>query len=164
MNCPFCGGPSQVKDSRPTTDGVRRRRECKTCHRRFTTFEELAQPDLRVLKADGSAELFEEAKLQRTLLRVCRDRPVREAQVRALARRLEAELMEEGVTSVKSSELARRVHGALEPLDLLAAERFAINYRDASGQVRFERRPRPVEEDPPQLGLFAEEDDEDATV
>lgn len=143
-----------MKDSRPTADGVRRRRECKVCHRRFTTFEELAQPDLRVVKADGSLEVFQEEKLRRALARVCRDRPVREGQIRSLARRLEAELMEEGVATVRSSELARRVHDALEPLDLLAAERFAINYRDSTGQVRFERRRPAQEDDVPQLDLF----------
>lgn len=160
MNCPFCEGSSQVKDSRPTSEGVRRRRECKECGRRFTTFEELAQPDLRVVKADGSVEPFREEKIRRVLQRVCRDRPVREAQIRSLSRRLEAELTEEGRTGVPSSELARRVLAALEPLDLMAAERFAINYRDSSGQLRFERRVRPADEEPPQLALFDDETDE----
>lgn len=110
-----------------------------------------------MLKADGSAELFEEEKLRRTLRRVCRERPVRDAQIRSLARRLEAELTEEGATSVRSSDLARRVLAALETLDPVAAERFAINYRDSTGQLRFERRPAPADE-APQLGLFPDAD------
>lgn len=154
MNCPFCDGPSQVKDSRPTADGVRRRRECKVCHRRFTTFEQLANMGLRVIKAGGQrTESFDETKIRAVVRRVCRERPVSERQIRWLSRRLQAELMEEGVSSVKSSEIARRVFEALTPLDPLAAERFAVNYRGGQGQLRFERRAeRPAEE--PQLGLF----------
>lgn len=160
MNCPFCDGSSQVKDSRPTSDGVRRRRECKECGRRFTTFEELAPPDLRVVKVDGSLEAFREEKLRRVLERVCRDRPVHDRRIRFLARRLEAELTEEDRSKVTSAELAQRVFTALEPLDLMAAERFAINYRDSTGQLRFERRPRPADEEPPQLALFEDETEE----
>jgi transcriptional repressor NrdR len=154
MNCPFCGGSTQVKDSRPSGDDVRRRRECKECERRFTTFESVAPLGLKVAKADGRLEEFDEAKVRRVLARVCRDRGIPEERLRAVARRLEAELAESERAKVRSGDIARGLLNVLRDLDSLAAERFALNYQDGEGHLDFDRATA-TEEPPPQLDLFS---------
>lgn len=156
MNCPYCDGSSKVVDSRPIPDGTRRRRQCDACGRRFTTHERLAPAEIRVIKRPGRApEPFDADKIARALLRVAGgDRPG-EAAVFALARRIEAELVDEGATTVRAAELARRVLEHLHEIDRLAATRFAADYTDLDGRLDFERRGEAGEgEEDEQLGLF----------
>ena len=74
MQCPFCGSDSAVTETRDSAEGVRRRRVCAACKRRFTTYEKVGSPGLRVEKRDGSHEPFDGDKLFRTLERVARHR------------------------------------------------------------------------------------------
>jgi transcriptional repressor NrdR len=75
VQCPFCERDSQVVDSRTTADGgVRRRRVCSQCKRRFTTYERVGSPNLKVLKRSDKTEPFSSDKLLRALRRVCRHR------------------------------------------------------------------------------------------
>jgi transcriptional repressor NrdR len=155
MKCPYCDGSSKVIDSRPIPDGIRRRRECEECERRFTTHERLAPSEMRVVKQAGRPpEPFDADKIARAVLRVGDGRLPEDA-ARGLARRVEAELVDEGVSSVRAAELARRVLGHLRELDRLAATRFAADYTDLEGRVTFER-PGEVDEGDPdeQFGLF----------
>jgi transcriptional repressor NrdR len=156
--CPYCGADSQVVDSRSSTEGVRRRRTCNQCKRRFTTYERAGSPTVKVLKRDGSYQPFEPDKIARVLRRVGRDRPaLAEAGARRLARALEAQLLDERVKQVRSGELIDRLLALLRPLDLVAHDRLAANYLDETGILRTDRVERA--EDAGQLGLFGDDDD-----
>lgn len=156
MKCPYCDGSSKVIDSRPMPDGIRRRRECEECSRRFTTHERLAPSEIRVIKQPGRPpEPFDAGKIARALLRVGRDGRLSEDAAQGLARRIEAELVDEGATTVRAAELARRVLERLRSVDRLAATRFAADYTDFDGRVDFQR-PGEVDEgeEDEQIGLF----------
>jgi transcriptional repressor NrdR len=158
MNCPYCDGPSKVVDSRPIPDGIRRRRECLDCERRFTTHERLAPAEIRVVKQPGrGSEPFDPEKIARAVARVGRDDGrLGEAEARGLARRIEAELVDAGRTSIRSAEIAERVLALLLEVDRLAAARFVADYTDLDGNVTFQR-PGEVEElEEEQFPLFAE--------
>lgn len=150
MECPYCRSDSRVLDSRRSGFDVRRRRECLECKRRFTTYERLEPPEIRVVKRRGPPQVFDRDKLVRAVLRVSRGRPVTRKACEDLVRGLEAELVGQGVESVTSAEIAERLLGRLEELDPLAARRFSSNYRGEDGVLRF---PWPEGEGPPQLAL-----------
>ncbi len=160
MNCPYCSGDSQVVDSRSTADAVRRRRICNECKRRFTTYERLGAPAIKVSKRSGKSEPFESAKIIRALTRVCRDRPrIGKEDILRIARAIEAQLVDERARSIRSSEIVSRLLGRLADLDRIAYNRLAANYIDEDGQLRTDPRQVP-DGDAGQLGLFAGEEDE----
>jgi transcriptional repressor NrdR len=136
-----------VTETRVTADveggqAMRRRRHCTVCKRRFTTYERLGPPALKVAKRDGSSEPFDGDKLLRALQRVCAHRPVRDADLRRLARDIEATLVDDvlgaGRKSVAWSDIAQLALRRLANVDPVAAQRLAVNYTDESGDVRFE--------------------------
>lgn len=159
MQCPYCGGDAAVLDSRTNADGVRRRRSCSNCKRRFTTYERVAAPSIKVIKRSGKSEPFDSAKIEAILQRVCRDRPkISSADTGRLARSVEAQLVDEHTKSIRSSELARRVLALVRDLDRLAYDRLAANYLDESGHLRTEGRSSDSDR-AGQLGLFPGDDD-----
>jgi transcriptional repressor NrdR len=125
-----------VLDSRGAADAVRRRRECLSCSRRFTTYERLAPSEIRVLKRDGSAEPFSRDKLVRVLTRLARERPVSPRALDELARGLEAGLVDAGVHAITSAQIADRLLVRLAELDAMMVQRFAINYTTDDGAIR----------------------------
>ena len=135
MDCPYCGGSSRVVDSRPITDGIRRRRECQRCERRFTTHERLAPVELRVLKAGGGSEEFQPAKIHRAVRRVTAGLGLSDERVRQLVRHVEAQLSLLGGPTVSSRHIAALVLDQLEALHPLAHHRFLSNYTDPEGRV-----------------------------
>ncbi len=153
MQCPYCDGDAAVLDSRTTTEGVRRRRSCSNCKRRFTTYEHIAAPAIKVSKRSGKAEPFDSDKIVKILVRVSRDRPSfgRDEAVR-LARTVEAQLLDEGTKSIRSDELANLVLSLLRDLDRLSYDRLAANYMDESGVLRTKASERQAAGG--QLGLF----------
>jgi transcriptional repressor NrdR len=159
VQCPYCESDSRVVDSRAATDGVRRRRVCNVCRRRFTTYERVGSPAIRVLKRGGKSQPFDPSKLRRVLLRVTRHRPsVTERDVDRVVRDLEGRLDDSGERSVRSGRLAELVLARLAELDRLAYDRFAANYLDETGQLRTDF-PRPMtDEEAQQLGLFRPDD------
>lgn len=155
MDCPYCGSASRVIDSRPIPDGVRRRRVCKVCTKRFTTHERLAPAQLKVRKRRGrTMESFQVGKLMASLERVVRGTSLDRSDAERLARRLELELTDEQAQGIYSLEIARRVLERLQDLDELAYERYAVNYREPSGGWTFE-----TGEESLQMGLFDLESD-----
>lgn len=159
MQCPYCGGDSNVTETRVTADGMRRRRFCTACKRRFTTYEKLGPPGLKVAKRDGAVEPFELDKLLLALRRVCAHRPgITDAALPRVARDIEARLVDSGRRSVAWSDLATLVHDRLANLDAVAAQRFAANYTDESGVLRFEGQVQDVSSH--QLGLPLLSEDE----
>ena len=92
MKCPYCNSEdSKVVDSRDTTDGVRRRRECISCQERFTTYERLQPVSLYVIKKDGRHEEFNKEKLLTGLRKACEKRPLNAGAIEAVADDIESE-------------------------------------------------------------------------
>ena len=158
MQCPYCNGDSSVTETRVTADGLRRRRVCTVCKRRFTTYEKLGAPGLKVHKRDGSIEPFDAEKLLVALRRVCAHRTgVRDEDLRRIVRDIEATLVDSSRKSVAWSEIVTLAMTRLENVDPVSAQRLAANYADETGAVRFDRGA--VELPPPQLGLPLPEDE-----
>lgn len=132
MHCPFCSADdTKVIDSRLVADGgqVRRRRECLSCHERFTTFEvaELLMP--RVIKTDGTREPFDENKLRSGLQRALEKRPVSVEQIETAVTQIKHNLQTTGEREVPSRQIGEWVMERLRELDQVAYVRFASVYR-----------------------------------
>lgn len=133
MKCPFCGhGDSQVKDSRPSEDGltIRRRRFCPACNSRFTTFERVQMRELTVLKAGGERRPFDRDKIQRSVDIAVRKRPVSPEQVEILVNQIVQKLESLGETEIPSALIGEMVMEGLKNLDKVAYVRFASVYRN----------------------------------
>lgn len=133
MKCPFCGElDTKVVDSRMAQEAtaIRRRRECTSCERRFTTYERLDEMLPLVRKKDGRTEPFDRQKLLAGLQRACVKRPVDGDALEALVRDLERTLQESGEKEVSSQAIGQAVLQRLRPLDDVAYVRFASVYRD----------------------------------
>lgn len=132
MKCPFCGcEESKVIDSRPTDEGerIRRRRECTSCFKRFTTYEIIESVPVIVVKKDKSREVFDRNKLFNGMLRACEKRPVSLDSIERSVNEIEAALQnsfDREVTSVRIGEMAM---DKLKDLDEVAYVRFASVYR-----------------------------------
>ncbi len=132
MKCPFCScEESKVIDSRPTDEGerIRRRRECISCQKRFTTYEIIESVPVIVVKKDKSREVFDRSKLFNGMLRACEKRPVSLDAIERAVNEIEATLqnsLDREVTSVYIGELAM---DKLRELDEVAYVRFASVYR-----------------------------------
>jgi transcriptional repressor NrdR len=138
MHCPFCRHEdTRVMDSRMAEDGtaVRRRRQCSACARRFTTVE---QTVLNVVKRTGVIEPFSRAKVVSGVSKACQGRPVDEADLARLARRVEDTLRASGLAEVPSQEVGLAILGPLRELDEVAYLRFASVYRSFDTLEDFE--------------------------
>lgn len=129
MKCPYCGcEDSKVVNSRSSDDGsaIRRRRECQSCVRRFTTYERAQLEPLMVVKRGGVRQAFNPDKLLRGLLLASEKRPIPEATLRAFAYSFEDEV---SAPEISSNEVGLRAMNFLRPLDDVAYIRFASVYR-----------------------------------
>ena len=141
MRCPWCGREDdRVVDSRAIELGtaVRRRRECLSCHRRYTTFERVEDLALTVIKRDGSKEPYLRDKLIAGIDKSLTNRPVTEEQVVAVAGRLESRLRRRG-PQVTSQDVGLEVLAELKKLDQVAYMRFASVYKDFQEVSDFEQ-------------------------
>ena len=132
MHCPFCSADdTKVIDSRLVSEGdqVRRRRECLSCHERFTTYEvaELLMP--KIIKSDGTREPFDEAKLRSGLQRALEKRPVGIEKIEAAITQIKHSLQTAGEREVPSRLIGEKVMEHLRELDQVAYVRFASVYR-----------------------------------
>lgn len=151
MQCPSCGGDTQVTETRDAGKNmVRRRRSCTQCKQRFNTLEQVAPPRLRVEKRRGGTEPYDRAKLQRCLLRVTKRRPIDDERLENLVEHIESELGQ--AKAVRWSRLVELVLAALGGVDRVSQQRMAANYLDDSGVLRFEED-HPFDTTP-QLPLF----------
>lgn len=147
-----------MTETRDSPDGLRRRRTCASCKRRFTTYERAQEPGLRVEKRDGRPpEAFDGDKLGRALARVCAHRPVDDATRREIVRTVSARLVDSGRKIVRWSEIVEATLRVLRTVDEISAERFAANYRDESGALRLDVEAS-GDSVAPQLGLFRDDD------
>ena len=132
MKCPFCGfEESKVIDSRPTDEGVRirRRRECLSCKKRFTTYEVVESLPIIVVKRDKSREQFDRNKLVNSLLRACEKRTVSIDTVEKAVDEIEAALQNSLDREVSSLQIGELAMDKLKGIDEVAYVRFASVYR-----------------------------------
>ncbi len=132
MKCPFCGYlDSKVVDSRPAEDGasIRRRRECLSCRKRFTTFEVMETLPVVVIKKDGSRQSFDKNKLLNGMIRACEKRPVSFDTLQRIADEIEQSLQNEMNREVPSARIGEMVMDKLKDVDEVAYVRFASVYR-----------------------------------
>ncbi len=142
MKCPFCGHQEdKVVDSRASSDGVsiRRRRECLSCAKRFTTYEHVEEQPLMIVKKDGRREPFDRHKLLAGLVKACEKRPVSMDDLERLVDELERELSQQFEREAPSREVGERVMKRLHALDPVAYVRFASVYREFKDVEQFMR-------------------------
>ena len=132
MKCPYCGHPeSKVIDSRPAdeNDSIRRRRECLSCARRFTTYETVESLPIVVIKKDGSRQSFDRQKVLRGMIRACEKRPVALAELERIADEIEQELQNSMEREIRTEVIGEKVMERLRKVDQVAYVRFASVYR-----------------------------------
>lgn len=133
MRCPYCGvlDKDHVLDSRPIREGaaIRRRRECEACLGRFTTFEEIEEMRLMVLKNNGTREPFERGKLRRAIELSCKKRPVADETITQMVEEIERVLHGRPEREFPSRLLGELVIERLRGIDMVAYVRFASVYR-----------------------------------
>ncbi len=133
MKCPHCGfNEDKVVDSREIRDGVsiRRRRECKRCGKRFTTYERIEKFPLMVIKKDGRREEFDREKLFSGLRKACEKRPISIDRIEQIVERIEFYLNNQSIKEVPTSKIGEMVMEELKKLDKVAYIRFASVYRE----------------------------------
>ena len=132
MKCPYCGfQESKVIDSRHSEDStsIRRRRECLSCQKRFTTYETVESLPIVVIKKDGSRQSFDRNKLINGMVRACEKRPVSLSSIEAAVTEIEQIIQNSLEREVKTSYIGELVMERLKPLDEVAYVRFASVYR-----------------------------------
>lgn len=132
MKCPYCGyQESKVVDSRHSDDSIsiRRRRECLSCQKRFTTYETVESLPVMVVKKDNSREPFDRNKLLRGMVRACEKRPVSMADLEAVVSEIEALVQNSLDREVSTGKIGEMVMERIKPLDEVAYVRFASVYR-----------------------------------
>lgn len=151
LHCPRCGSADdRVVDSRPagSGDAIRRRRECRSCGHRFTTFERIELPELLVRKRSGTASPFARAKVLEGMSRAAKSR-VPAAELERAAAEVEHALRELGVREVTSEQVGLQVLTQLRDLDHVAYVRFASVYKDFQGAEDFEQELKVLRKDAP---------------
>jgi len=132
MKCPFCSVPeSKVIDSRPSDNGasIRRRRECVSCGKKFTTYERVEEIPVMVVKKDGSRQAFDRMKIINGMMRACEKRPVTMAQIEEKVNLIESEVYSKLSKEISTNEIGEFVMAALKDLDDVAYVRFASVYK-----------------------------------
>jgi len=132
MKCPFCGySESKVVDSRPAEEGatIRRRRECLSCQKRFTTYEIMERLPLIVVKKDGSRQTFDKQKLVNSMLKACEKRRIPLTELTNVADDIEQELQNSLEREIKTTDIGEMIMSGLKNLDEVAYVRFASVYR-----------------------------------
>lgn len=142
MKCPQCHtANSKVNESRDVADGdsIRRRRECLSCHYRYTTYERIERPNLAVIKKDGKRELFDRNKLLTAINRSVGKFFTSDLEIESIVARVEDVLYGKGVTEVTSSEIGDLVLEQLAAANKVAYVRFASVYKEFHDIEEFER-------------------------
>ncbi len=148
LKCPMCGyADSKVIDSRPVEESgsIRRRRECKKCQKRFTTYEVIEAFQPVIVKKDGTKEYFDKNKILGGLLKACQKRPV---DAESIASEIEVEIMNSLRREIPSREIGELAMEKLKKRDAVAYVRFASVYREFKDVETFMRELQGLKEDP----------------
>ncbi|HJX49840.1 MAG TPA: transcriptional regulator NrdR [Candidatus Nanoarchaeia archaeon] len=131
MDCPFCSSiESKVTDKRSSPEGIRRRRECLGCKKRYTTYEKISHEDLYVIKKDGRREKFEREKLKKGIEKAFEKRPISKEKIEKIVDDIEDALRKKGKKEINSSLIGEMVIKKIKKIDNVAYIRFASVYRD----------------------------------
>jgi transcriptional repressor NrdR len=150
MRCPFCRHlKTRVVDKRnlEELDTIRRRRECLSCGRRFSTYERIEWTGVSVIKKDGRRESFNRDKLLTGLLKACEKRPIPREEIEKRVSGIEAELYNFGSREVPAQVIGELVMDRLKALDKVAYIRFASVYREFTDLKSFEKELRTLKKD-----------------
>ena len=132
MKCPFCSyEESKVVDSRSTEDNttIRRRRECLSCNKRYTTYEKVEDIPVLVIKRDLTRETFNKEKIINGLIIACQKRPISRKQIEDIADYIEKTISNKMITEVESKSIGEMIMERLKDLDEISYVRFASVYR-----------------------------------
>ena len=131
MKCPYCGyKESKVVDSRPADESsIRRRRECLSCERRFTTYETVEMTPMVVIKKDGTRQSFDRNKVLGSMLRACEKRTVPLGKLEELADEIEQNLQSSTTREITTDDVGQQVMEKLRGVDEVAYVRFVSVYR-----------------------------------
>ena len=131
MYCPYCSHKeSKVTDKRESPEGIRRRRECLKCKKRFTTYEKASVEDIYVIKKDNRREKFNREKLENGIHRAFEKRPVEKNKIDKMINEIEEQIRRRGKREIKTSEIGELVMKKIKKIDNVAYIRFASVYRD----------------------------------
>lgn len=131
MECPYClSDDLKVTDKRASPEGIRRRRECLKCKKRFTTYEKIEKGDFFVIKKDGSREKFDREKLERGVDKAFEKRPVSKEKIYKMLNEIEEQIGKKGKKEIKSAIIGELVIKKIKKLDNVAYIRFASVYKN----------------------------------
>lgn len=140
MKCPFCRNlDNKVIDSRLSREGdsIRRRRQCLSCHRRFTTYERIEDILPLVIKKDNRREPFDTNKIIIGMKKACEKRPISIDQIESVAKKIEGHFLDLGEKEIRSSDIGEMVIKELQAMDEVAYVRFASVYRQFKDITQF---------------------------
>lgn len=131
MQCPYCNyKESKVIDSRHTdSKSIRRRRECESCKKRFTTYEKIETTTVMVIKKNDTREYFDGEKIKYGILKACEKRPVSLEQIESIVSFIENEINKHYISEIETKQIGEMVMDKLKDLDEVAYVRFASVYR-----------------------------------
>ncbi len=131
MQCPYCNyKESKVIDSRHTdSKSIRRRRECESCKKRFTTYEKIETTTIMVIKKDDTREYFDGEKIKYGILKACEKRPVSLEQIESIVSFIENEINKHYISEIETKQVGEMVMDKLKDVDEVAYVRFASVYR-----------------------------------
>lgn len=131
MDCPYCSNTkSKVTDKRESPEGIRRRRECLKCKKRFTTYEKISKNDFYIIKKDKKREKFSREKLEKGIEKAFEKRPVSKEKIEKMINEIEEQIRRKGKKEIKSSVVGELIMKKMKKLDNVAYIRFASVYRD----------------------------------
>lgn len=140
MDCPYCSHKeSKVTDKRESPEGIRRRRECLKCGKRFTTYEKAAVEDIYVIKKDNRREKFSREKLENGIHKAFEKRPVEKNKIDKMINEIEEQIRKTGKKEIKSSMIGELIMKKIKKIDNVAYIRFASVYRDFQDINDFKR-------------------------
>ena len=140
MICIYCDSTkSKVVDQRDISKGIRRRRECLECNKRFTTYETIQTKSVIVTKTDGRIEQFDEEKIWSSLNKACAKRPISNRSLNKIILDIESEIEISGKNEISTKKIGQKIMAGLENLDRVAYIRFASVYREFESVESFKK-------------------------
>ena len=132
MQCPYCNyKESKVVDSRHTdSNSIRRRRECESCKKRYTTYETIETTPIMVIKKDNTREYFDREKIKNGLIKSCEKRPVSMDQIEGVISYIENEINKNYMTEIETRMIGEMIMDKLKDIDEVSYVRFASVYRE----------------------------------
>jgi len=140
MECPYCKSKDiRVLDKRDSSGAIRRRRLCKDCNGRFTTYEYIENFNIKVVKRDGKKETYDIDKIRKGLIKAFKKRPSEEEKVERILKDIDNQIKKLGLSKIRSKQIGDIIIDTLEKADKVAYLRFASVYKDFKSLKSFEK-------------------------